>query len=110
MNFEKSTVTLTPEILKYDHFISRAIALDFTSVVAGSDGKKVVKAGTPISSAGVAANTASAIGILWNDVYSTNPNGALIIHGVINLTNAESNSGLTISADVKTALKMVTFE
>ena len=98
------------EILKYDHKVTKPITLDFSDVVAGSDGKKVVKAGSPISSAGVVANTSSAIGILWTDVEESNPNGTLIIHGFINTANAQSNSGLTIHADVKTALKMIAFE
>lgn len=110
MEFKRSNITSQLEILKYDHKVTRPITLDFTAVVAGSDGKKVVKAGSPISSEGVVANTSSAIGILWTDVEESNPNGTLIIHGFINTANAQSNSGLTIHADVKTALKMIAFE
>lgn len=107
MKYTRDSVAMTPEIFKRktDGDYTKAITLDFTSVPSG-----VVKAGTPVSAAGVAANTSSAIGILIHDVYSSNPNGVICYHGILNLANCESNSGLTIAAAVKTALPLVVFE
>lgn len=71
----------------------------------------VCKGGSPIGADGKIANSASAIGILLNDVYEENPNGSLVkAFATINLANAEKNSGLTIDPAVKTALANIKFE
>ena len=108
MVYSTKTVGATPEILKrkLGAEYSKPVTLHASALTSG-----VCKAGTPIDKDGKVANTASAVGILWNDVYAQNPNGSLIVgFAVINLANAEANSGLTISADVKTALSNVVFE
>jgi hypothetical protein len=107
MEFKSESYMVTPEIFKRktEGDFTKPITLDFTSVTTG-----VVKAGSPISAAGVVANTADAIGILVDDVYAENPNGTICYHGILNLENCEANSGLTISAAAKTALKLVIFE
>lgn len=112
MQFKKSTVAIQPEIRKRvtGGDITVPITLDFSAVEANSDGDYVVLAGSPISDAGVVANTADAVGILLTDTYSTRPIGTIIKHGCVNLTVAESNSGLTIDDLVKTALPLVIFE
>lgn len=107
MKFTSTSVASTPEIFKRktEGDYTRPITLDLTAVTDG-----VVKAGSPISAAGVVANTADAVGILINDVYAENPNGVICYHGILNLANCESNSGLTIAAAAKTALPLVVFE
>lgn len=71
----------------------------------------VCKAGSPIGADGTIQNGASAVGILLYDVYEENPNGSIIKgFAVVNLANAEANSGLTIDGAVKTALPLVIFE
>jgi hypothetical protein len=83
-------------ILKFpDHFVNVAVTVDDAGVVANADGKKIVLAGT-IVGGGVladptkkvkAANTASAEGVLFNDVdvtYGPAP-GAMLIHGFVDL-------------------------
>ena len=109
MKFTNTTITQQVEILKNDHYVGIPITLNFTSVAAGSDGRKVVKAGTPINVSGVADNTATAIGILLYDVYDSNPNGTLVVHGFIEMAKAQAHSGVTVGATVKTALPMVAF-
>lgn len=111
-NMEIKTVTYggDVQILKRPPFEGIAITLDFTSVVAGADGKKVVKAGSPISAAGVVANTSSAIGILLFDVYEARPQATIIKKGYVNKAVAEAHCGLTYDAAVKAALPMVVFE
>lgn len=98
------------QILKRPPFEGIAITLDFTSVVAGSDGRKVVKAGTPISAAGVAANSSSAIGILLFDVDSVRPQGTILKKAYLNTSVAQTHCGLTYDAAVKAALPMIVFE
>lgn len=98
------------QILKRPPFEGIAITLDFTSVVAGSDGRKVVKAGTPISAAGVAANSSSAIGILLFDVDSVHPQGTILKKAYLNTSVAQTHCGLTYDAAVKAALPMIVFE
>ena len=97
------------QILKRPPFEGIAITLDFTSV-AGSDGRKVVKAGTPISAAGVAANSSSAIGILLFDVDSVRPQGTILKKAYLNTSVAQTHCGLTYDAAVKAALPMIVFE
>lgn len=106
MKYENSSILSTPEILKRKlggELLEPITITDFTNGVC--------KAGSPIDEDGAVANDDTAIGILLNDVYAENPNGSIIkAFAVVNLANAEANSGLTISSDVKTALASVIFE
>ena len=110
MQFESKTVGANVVILKRPKFEGIPITLDFTEVVAGDDGKKVVKAGSPISAAGVVANTSSAIGILLYDVVEDNPQATILKKAYIDTAKAQTNCGLTYDAAVKAALPMVVFE
>lgn len=112
MNFETKTYGADVIILKRPPFEGIPITLDFTSVTAidAGTGKKVVKAGTPISAAGVAANTSSAIGILLFDVLETRPQGTILKKAYLNTAVAEEHSGVTYADAVKAALPMVVFE
>lgn len=109
MKFAETSFSNAPEILKRKlggELIAPVTITDSTLASAG-----VVKAGSPINADGEIDNTADAVGILLNDVYAENPNGALIkAFATVNLANAESNSGLTIADAVKTALPNVVFE
>lgn len=65
-----------------------------------------VKAGYPMTLDGKKATSATANGVLLYDVDPTeNPNGALVVAGVIDAVKAASNSGFTYDADAITALK-----
>ena len=74
------------------------------------NGKKIVKAGTPIGAAGVADNTATVVGILLHDVTEDRPQGTLLKKAYIKTEVAKTHSGVTIDQAVKTALPMVVFE
>lgn len=108
MKYEKTNFASAPEILK------RKLGGEYivpVTLAAGAFTNGVCKGGSPISAAGVVANTNDAVGILANDVFEENPNGPLIkAFAVVNLTNAEANTGLTIAAGVKTALPNIYFE
>ena len=84
-------------ILAADHYI--AIPINITETT-------LVKAGTPIKGGGTiakdsstgAAKVADAIGVLLYDVDpAVNPNGALLIHGVVDGTKAQSHSGFALT-------------
>lgn len=105
MEFEKVTYSGDVNILKRAPFEGIAITLDFTNVATG-----VVKAGSPISAAGVVANNGNAIGILLHDVGVARPQGTILKKAYVDLAAAEANSGLTIDSTVKAALPMIVFE
>lgn len=110
MEYKHVTIDGDVVILNRPPFEGIPITLDFTSVEAGSDGIKRVKAGTPISSAGVAANTSSAIGLLLHDVTEDRPQGTILKKAYLNTSAAQTHCGLTYDAAVKAALPMIVFE
>ena len=92
MNFKKTTVGGTVEILAAD---------DFMAIPATLTGSDVVKAGMPIDAAGASVPAGTgAVGILLYDVDPTvNPNCALVTHGYVDWTKCMSHSGATADAD-----------
>ena len=110
MQFEQTTYAGDVQILKRKPFEAISMTLDFSGVSETVNGKKIVKAGTPIGAAGVADNTATVVGILLHDVTEDRPQGTLLKKAYINKTVAESHSGVTYAEAVKTALPMVVFE
>ena len=111
MQFEQTKYVGDVQILKRKPFEGIPMTLDFTLVESKlANGKKVVKAGTPIGAAGVVDNTATVVGILLHDVTEDRPQGTLLKKAYINKAVAERHSGVTYDAGVKTALPMVVFE
>ncbi len=97
MKFATASIAGTVEILAADEFVGVPITVTGTSVV---------KAGTPMTLAGVKATEedadassqkaakTNADGILLYDVDPTeNPNGTLVVQGVIDQKKAKANSG-----------------
>lgn len=76
--------------------------------IAGAD---VVLAGTPITAAGAAVSSGAtgAMGILLYDVDPTrNPNGAVVVEGIIDLKKANAHSGLALTAaQIKAAVPTI---
>lgn len=71
---------------------------NFTAVPVTITGSAVVKAGTPITSAGVAGTATTGVGVLLYDVNpEINPNGALIVKGVIDAAKAKAHSGIDLT-------------
>lgn len=111
MQFEQTGYVGDVQILKRKPFEAIPMTLDFSSVSDKlANGKKIVKAGTPIGAAGVADNTATVVGILLHDVTEDRPQGTLLKKAYINTAVAEEHSGVTYASGVKTALPMVIFE
>lgn len=109
MKFAETSFSNAPEILKRKLGGELIVPVTITDSTLASAG--VVKAGSPINADGEIANTADAVGILLNDVYAENPNGALVkAFATVNLANANANSGLTIADAVKSALPNIVFE
>jgi hypothetical protein len=70
----------------------------------------VVKAGTPLTTAGAATTGSGAVGILLYDVdTSANPNGTIIQSGPIDSTKAQAHSGVTYVSALYSALPNVIF-
>ena len=111
MQYEQTEYVEDVQILKRKPFEAIPMTLDFSSVVTKlANGKKVVKAGTPIGSTGVLDNTGTVVGILLHDVTEDRPQGTLLKKAYINTAVAKAHSGVTIEAAVKTALPMIVFE
>ena len=111
MKYEQTEDVGDVQILKRKPFEAIPMTLDFTSVVTKlANGKKVVKAGTPIGATGVKDNTATVVGILLHDVTEDRPQGTLLKKAYIDTAVAQEHSGVTIEAAVKTALPMIVFE
>lgn len=98
MKFVNTSYTGTVEFLAAD---------DFTAIPAHITETAAVKAGTPIDANGakIASGATGAVGILLYDVDPTaNPNCALLVQGVVDLTKMNAHSGLALTA---AALKTV---
>lgn len=71
---------------------------DYTAIPISITGSSVIKAGTPITSAGAAGTATTGIGVLLYDVDPTiNPNGALVVKGVIDAVKAKSHSNVDLT-------------
>lgn len=110
MQFEQEAYLGDVLILKRKPFEGIAKTLDFSDVADTLNGKKIVKAGTPIGEAGKVDNTATVVGILLHDVTEDRPQGTLLKKAYINTAIAKKHSGVTYDDAVKTALPMVVFE
>ena len=100
MRFETTTYGGTYEILAAD---------DFKAIPMKLAGSSEVKAGTPITEAGVACSGTGndAVGILLYDVdCADNPNGALVVEGIIDFNKCKEKSGVSTMtvAGLKAAL------
>lgn len=107
MPLDVLSIATEPVILNRKENEAVPMTVDFTNVVAGADGLKVVKAGTPVSVAGVpvtATPWTGAVGILMHDCYEDRPQVACLKKAYINKARAEANSSLTYDSALTTAL------
>lgn len=110
MQYEKTSYAGDVQILKREPNEAIPLTLDFEDVTTKVNGKKIVKAGTPIGKDGKADNTAKVVGILRFDVTEDRPQGVLLKKAYLNTKVAETHSGVTYDATVKAALPMIVFE
>ena len=96
-----------------DPQVSVGIMVSDTGITAGDDGRKVVKAGTPMAgdleARGTAFEKASegVVGVLLHDVDVTEgaENGTLLIFGFVDLNKVDAETAALVTTNVKTALK-----
>lgn len=115
----KVTAVAPNQILfNVEHQLSVGIMCGNTGVTANTEGKKILKAGTPMTgtlterdTAFTKANDDTAVGILLHDVDVTAGanNGTLLIFGFVNTDRIDDTTAALITADVKTALPMIKF-
>lgn len=104
MKFSTTTINGGVEILASKDF--QAIPIK----VAAPESGTVVKAGTPLTNAGESTTGSGAVGVLLYDVdTAVNPNGAIVVHGIIDATVAQAHSGVTYASALYSALPGVIF-
>lgn len=104
MKMNTVTVGGTVEILASKDY--QAITITVAAPASGD----VVKAGTPLTSAGASTTGSGAVGILLYDVYpAENPNAAVVVQGIIDSTKAQSHSGVTYASALYSALPGIVF-
>lgn len=114
----------TRKIILVDEKNSTAVSCKVanTGISAGTDGKKIAKAGTPLSGDLTARGTAfvkatttegvsNAVGILLHDVDVTDgtKNAQVVIFGTFDLNKFDADVAALIDAPTKAALKMIQF-
>lgn len=107
MQVKTTTFGTGAEILNRPPYKGVSMTIDFSTTTAGSDGKKVVKAGTPIDKDGKpvkATPWTGAVGILLIDVHEERPQGTILTEAYINTGRAQTNSGLTYDGALVTAM------
>lgn len=115
---KQTTVNVNQILFCTDPQVSVGVIVSNTGITAGEDGKKIVKAGTPLTGSLEARGTAfakasttsgasNAVGVLLHDVDVTAgaENGTLLIHGFVDLNKVDTTTAALITTEVKTALK-----
>ena len=95
------------EILNRKENEAVSMTVDYTGVDVDSDGRRVVRAGTPVDKDGKVVTSTpwtGAVGIVLHDAYDSRPQVAVLKVGYVHTTRAQSNSGLTYDAALVTAL------
>ena len=105
-----------------EHQVSMSIVVDETAFTVTENGRKIAKAGTPVTgsldargtaftSAVTATNASNAVGILLHDVDVTDGdnNGTLLLHGFVNTNRIDATTKAKITAEVKKALPLIVF-
>lgn len=126
---KKETYGNVPQILfATQHQVSMGIVVDEAAGTADSTGRKIVKAGTPLTGSLDARTTAftkavtsgdgsatpyssNAVGVLLHDVDVTagDANGTLLIFGFVNTNRIDETTKALITQPVKDALNMIKF-
>lgn len=104
MNYSKTSYGGTVEILASQDY--QAIPIKVATPGSGT----VVKAGTPLTSAGESTTGSGAVGILLYDVDTAkNPNAAIVVQGIIDATKAQAHSEVSYVDALYSALPGIVF-
>ena len=106
-------VNINQILFNTDPQVSVGILVSDAGITAGDDGKKIVKAGTPMAGDLKARGTAftkateGVVGVLLHDVDVTAgaENGTLLIFGFVDLNKVDTETAALITGDIETALK-----
>lgn len=111
-------VNVNQILFNTDPQVSVGVLASNTGVSADSDGKKILKAGTPMtgnleargtafSKASTTSGVSNAVGVLLHDVDVTagNENATLLIFGFVDLNKVDTTTAALVTSEVKTALK-----
>ena len=100
-----------------EHQVSMGCVVDASAGVV-ENGRKIVKAGTPLTgdlnartTAFTKATGANAVGVLLHDVDVTvaENNGTILLFGFVNTNRIDETTRALITSEVKTALPMIKF-
>lgn len=114
----KVTAVAPNQILfNVEHQLSVGIVCGNTGVTADTNGKKILKAGTPMTGTLTARDTAftkasdTAVGVLLHDVDVTagNNNGTLLIFGFVNIDRIDDTTAALLTTEIQGALPMIKF-
>ena len=105
-------VNVNQILFNTDPQVSVGIKVSDSGISAGADGRKIVKAGTPMAGSLEARGTAftkaseGVVGVLLHDVDVTDndANATLLIWGFVNLSRVDSTTASKITANRKTEL------
>ena len=99
-----------------------SIVVGNTGVNAGADGKKIIKAGTPVTGSLTERNTAftvakdsggnnNAVGVILHDVDVTNgeANSQVVIFGFIDISKLDSDVVALLTEAAKKSMRMIQF-
>lgn len=105
-----------------EHQVSMSVVVDETAFTVTENGRKIAKAGTPVTGSLDARGTAftpaittsgasNAVGILLHDVDVTDGdnNGTLLLHGFVNTNRIDTTTKAKITAEVKKVLPLIVF-
>lgn len=85
-------------------------AIPITVAAPSGGDTTIIKAGTPLKEDGTSTTGAGAVGILLYDVdTANNPNGSIVVAGIVDSTKAQSVSGVTYADALYAALPAITF-
>ena len=105
MKLNKTVIGESVEILASKDFQSVPI-----TVAEPAEGSKIVKAGTPLTDEGASTTGSGAVGILLYDVDTeANPNGAVVVQGIIDAAKAQAHCGVVYASALYSALPGVIF-
>ena len=106
-----TNLTVPIEILKNDKYEGWPVTIKSADVDAGSDGRKVLKAGTPITADGEVSNDGDAQGLLLSDLDVTDGDkvGVRLVVGTVYGDKILAN-GIELDPAAIAALPRITIE
>lgn len=117
----RTTVGTTRKTILVDEKNSTAVSCIISSAAVEADGsgRKIVKAGTPLTgdlknrtvAFTTTADASNVVGIAMHDVDVTagSANGAVLIFGTVDWSKLDSSVQTALTAEIVTALKMIQF-